>query len=100
MYFSKDEILKIIHTDDIHFCERQFKCIISTEWSTTMSKCQIILSFIEEEAHLTSADETGSIPVTEKFTQLLHFNWIRLRITNENTVKDACRVHITAYSVH
>lgn len=93
MYFSKEEILKIIHTDDIRFCEWQFKCIISAEWSTTMSKCQINLSFIEEEAHLTSADETGSIPVTEKFTQLLDFNWIRLRITNENT-------HITAYSVH
>lgn len=49
--------------------------------------------FYRDEAHLTSADETGSIPVTEKFTQLLDFNWIRLRITNENT-------HITAYSVH
>lgn len=43
------------------------------------------VKILEKDAHLISADETGSIPVSEKFTQLLHFNWIRLRITDENS---------------
>jgi len=50
-----------------------------------LSTCQNISCLLEKDAHLISADETGSIPVSEKFTQLLHFNWIRLRITVGNS---------------
>jgi len=81
--FSKDQILKSIIKDDVHFCECQLKC--TPEWCITLSTCQNISCLLEKDAHLISADETGSIPVSEKFTQLLHFNWIRLRITVGNS---------------